>query len=66
MGKSLGMRVVAEGVETEEQLSILRDLDCDELQGFFIAKRMPVDQISDYLLSASQLAISPSALATGA
>lgn len=37
MGHALGMKVVAEGVETVEQLNILRKLRCDELQGFYIS-----------------------------
>lgn len=41
MAHSLGMRVVAEGVETEAQLSVLRALRCDELQGFYFSR--PVD-----------------------
>jgi len=41
MGNSLGMRVLAEGVENQEQLLFLRDHHCDEIQGFFVSK--PVD-----------------------
>ncbi|MES2759690.1 MAG: EAL domain-containing protein [Pseudomonadota bacterium] len=37
MAHALGMRVVAEGVETGQQLSILRALHCDEVQGYFIS-----------------------------
>jgi len=38
MGNSLGMRVLAEGVENQEQLLFLRDHHCDEVQGFFVSK----------------------------
>jgi two-component system, chemotaxis family, CheB/CheR fusion protein len=38
MGKSLGFSVVAEGVETEAQMDTLRNLNCDVVQGYFIAK----------------------------
>lgn len=41
MAHALGMSVVAEGVETVEQLEILRGLECNEIQGYLIAK--PVD-----------------------
>jgi EAL domain-containing protein (putative c-di-GMP-specific phosphodiesterase class I) len=34
MGHALGLKVLAEGVETEEQVRILREQDCDEVQGF--------------------------------
>jgi len=38
MGNSLGMRVLAEGVENQEQLLFLRDHHCDEIQGHFVSK----------------------------
>lgn len=41
LAHSLGMKVVAEGVETEEQLSALRTMDCEYVQGFLLAR--PVD-----------------------
>ena len=45
MAHSLGLRVVAEGVEAEEQLSVLRALDCDEIQGFYYSKPIPAEQM---------------------
>jgi EAL domain-containing protein (putative c-di-GMP-specific phosphodiesterase class I) len=45
MAKALGMQVVAEGVETAEQLRILQTLACDEVQGFYIARPMPADEV---------------------
>jgi EAL domain-containing protein (putative c-di-GMP-specific phosphodiesterase class I)/GGDEF domain-containing protein len=41
MGKSLKLKIVAEGVETESQLEFLRVLECDEAQGFLIGRPMP-------------------------
>jgi diguanylate cyclase (GGDEF)-like protein len=41
MAHALGMEVVAEGVETAEQLAILRGLHCNEVQGYLIARPMP-------------------------
>jgi EAL domain-containing protein (putative c-di-GMP-specific phosphodiesterase class I) len=41
MAHALGMSVVAEGVETEEQLGILRGLGCNEVQGYYIARPVP-------------------------
>ncbi len=38
MAKGLGLRVVAEGVETQDELGILRALGCDAAQGFLICK----------------------------
>jgi EAL domain-containing protein (putative c-di-GMP-specific phosphodiesterase class I) len=43
MAHSLKLKVVAEGVETEEQLRLLRLLGCDEIQGFLFSKAVPVD-----------------------
>ncbi|MGH7444158.1 MAG: putative bifunctional diguanylate cyclase/phosphodiesterase, partial [Longimicrobiales bacterium] len=49
MGKSLDMRVVAEGVETNLQADILKGLECDEIQGFLIARPMRVNDIAAFL-----------------
>lgn len=45
MGHSLGLKVVAEGVETNPQADILQDLQCDTLQGFCFSKPVPVRDI---------------------
>ena len=45
MAHALGMSVVAEGVETEEQLRILQTLQCNEVQGFYIARPMPAPEM---------------------
>ena len=47
-----GVRVVAEGVETEEQLERVRGLRCDRAQGFLFGRPMPVDQVDDMLARA--------------
>lgn len=44
LGRAMELEVVAEGVETDQQYAILRRLECDMVQGFFIAKPMPADQ----------------------
>jgi len=49
MGRSLQMRVVAEGVETQGQAKLLRELDCDELQGYLISRPMPAEDIEAFL-----------------
>lgn len=41
MAKSLGLQIVAEGVETAEQYAILQEQECDYLQGYYIGKPMP-------------------------
>ncbi len=43
LGHNLNLRVIAEGVETEDQLCFLREYGCDEVQGYFIGKPMAAD-----------------------
>ncbi|MGI4777851.1 MAG: bifunctional diguanylate cyclase/phosphodiesterase [Janthinobacterium lividum] len=50
LGHTLGMRVVAEGVEREEQVTTLRAAMCDELQGFHIARPMGADALGDWVV----------------
>jgi diguanylate cyclase (GGDEF)-like protein len=49
MAKSLKLKVIAEGVENEGQLTFLRDHQCDEIQGYYFSKPITVDQVSDKL-----------------
>jgi len=44
-GLSLSLKVVAEGVETEEQANLLRLLKCDEFQGFLFSPAVPAEQV---------------------
>jgi EAL domain-containing protein (putative c-di-GMP-specific phosphodiesterase class I) len=45
MAHSLGMRVIAEGVETAEQVAHLQRLECEEIQGFFVSRPLPAADI---------------------
>lgn len=45
LGKSLNMRIIAEGVETEVQLNYLKTLGCDLIQGYLIGKPAPPGQL---------------------
>ncbi len=47
MAHKMGMRTVAEGVETEEQLAFLRDSDCDEAQGFLFSRPVTADKFRE-------------------
>ena len=45
----MNLSVTAEGVETEGQLRLLRDLNCGEAQGFYLSRPMPAADASGYL-----------------
>ncbi|HEV3009210.1 MAG TPA: EAL domain-containing protein, partial [Burkholderiales bacterium] len=48
MAYSLGYTVVAEGVETEEQATVLRLLRCEQAQGFLFARPMPAEEFARF------------------
>ena len=49
MGESLGLTVVAEGVETIEQMNYLKEQSCDEMQGFYFSRPVVPEQFADLL-----------------
>ncbi len=49
MGKKLNMKIVAEGVETQQQLTFLQQNQCDFVQGYFYAKPMSFDDFVEFL-----------------
>jgi EAL domain-containing protein (putative c-di-GMP-specific phosphodiesterase class I)/CheY-like chemotaxis protein len=49
LGHKLGLKVVAEGIEKQEDWDLISDMHCDEGQGFFIARPMPGEQIPAWL-----------------
>ncbi len=51
MAKKLELTTVAEGVETQAELELMRDLGCDNVQGYLIAKPMPLDELLAWLES---------------
>ena len=54
MGKSLNHRVIAEGVETAEQLAFLQAQGCGEGQGFFFSRPLPAEQFASLLLASER------------
>jgi EAL domain-containing protein (putative c-di-GMP-specific phosphodiesterase class I) len=49
IAKSLNLRVTAEGVETEQQMSFLRANQCDEFQGYYFSKPLAAEEAADRL-----------------
>jgi diguanylate cyclase (GGDEF)-like protein len=49
MGHALGLKVVAEGVETDAQSLLLRRQGCDEMQGYLFGRPMPADGVAQFL-----------------
>jgi len=63
MAHTLGLKVVAEGVETEEQLSFLADHGCDQIQGYYLAKPLPADECTHAIAAKRRLQPATSATA---
>ena len=55
LGKQLGLRVVAEGVETVAELRSLAAMGCDEIQGYYVAKPMPATEVIGYVRARNAL-----------
>lgn len=49
LGHSLNMKIIAEGVETKEQLLLLQEHDCDEVQGYYVSPSLPVQEVPQFL-----------------
>lgn len=59
LSKNLGLRVIGEGVETEEHLAFLRANGCDEIQGYYFYRPMPAEEITEILRNTKRGASPP-------
>ena len=49
MAHKLGLKVIAEGVETVGQYAFLKDTRCDEVQGYLISRPIPPDKVVEFI-----------------
>jgi EAL domain-containing protein (putative c-di-GMP-specific phosphodiesterase class I) len=53
LAHTLGLKVIAEGVEDNEQVRLLRDLGCDQIQGYLVSRPVPAHEIAAMLRPAA-------------
>jgi diguanylate cyclase (GGDEF)-like protein/PAS domain S-box-containing protein len=59
LGHKLNLRVIAEGVETEQQCRFLRENDCDEMQGYLFSPPLPPDEVAAMLRAQARALAAP-------
>ncbi|MGB5966804.1 MAG: EAL domain-containing protein, partial [Spirulinaceae cyanobacterium] len=55
MAHTLNLKVIAEGVETQEELDFLREHKCDEIQGYFFSRPVPAQELSSLIREGKRL-----------
>ena len=53
LGQKLNLRVIAEGVENDAQAALLRNINCDEMQGYLFSKPLPAQGVEELLKARS-------------
>ena len=59
LGHNLGLRVVAEGIETREVFRALHESGCDVAQGFLLSRPMPADDLPRFFAAVAEISLSP-------
>ena len=54
LAQQLGMKTIAEGVETKVQLDLLKSIGCDDIQGYYISRPIPADEFKDRYLQSDR------------
>ena len=57
LGHSLGLELIAEGVETQDQAQCLLDLGCDAIQGYWVSKPLAAEEMTRFLAAFRSLAL---------
>jgi len=55
LASALSMESIAEGVETEQQLKILKQLECSQVQGYYFSKPLPITELYEFVKSPNTL-----------
>jgi EAL domain-containing protein (putative c-di-GMP-specific phosphodiesterase class I) len=55
LGQRLNLRVIAEGVETDDQVAFLRENNCDEMQGYYLSEPVSAAEVEQFLLNSPAL-----------
>lgn len=54
LGRNLGLSLIAEGVEEQSQLSLLKSMGCDEIQGYFYSRPIPYEELTQFLVKSEE------------
>lgn len=57
MANKLGLELLAEGVETQEQVALLQNIGCDQVQGYYYAKPMPEEEFFELLKQQAEVMV---------
>jgi EAL domain-containing protein (putative c-di-GMP-specific phosphodiesterase class I) len=57
LGRGLNLRVIAEGVETQQQADLLRTLQCEAIQGYWLSKPLKAEDLINFLACREKMAV---------